>query len=183
MSSLTDTTYEAYVTTISKKVCLIGDFAVGKTSLVRRMVYQRFDERYLSTIGTQVTRKVVALDSSNELVILLWDIAGSNGYETVHTSYLRGAAGAVLVADLTRPETIDHLVFYRDLLHSVAPLAQVVVAANKLDLVDADPGDLSRQTAQRAGIQAPIVLTSAKNGAEVERLFGLLAALLVDRCA
>ena len=93
---------------ISKKVCLLGDFAVGKTSLVRRFVLNIFEDRYLSTIGVKVSRKTVVTPGPGDLIeltLMLWDLAGSEEFDQVRASYLRGASGAVLVCDLTRPET------------------------------------------------------------------------------
>ena len=89
----------------SKKICLLGDFSVGKTSLVRRFVHNRFDDQYISTIGVKVSRKTVVLpvaDDLVELTLMVWDLAGSQGTTPIAASYLRGAVGAVLVCDLTR---------------------------------------------------------------------------------
>ena len=119
---------------ISKKVCLLGDFAVGKTSLVRRFVYDLFDDKYISTIGVKVSRKTVAVlraDDTVELTMMLWDLADCEEFGRVRTSYLRGAAAAVLVCDLTRPETLDSLRAHADDLLRVNPGAQFVLAANK----------------------------------------------------
>ena len=95
--------------TISKKICLLGDFAVGKTSLVQRFVYALFDDKYISTIGVKVSRKTVVLpreDEVVELTLMLWDLAGSEEFGRVRASYLRGAVGAVLVCDVTRPHDL-----------------------------------------------------------------------------
>src|SRR5262249_40683115 len=101
---------EQTVITYSKKICLLGEFAVGKTSLVRRFVYNLFDDRYISTIGVRVSRKTVAVPVETqvaELTMMVWDLAGSEEFNRVSMSYLRGAAGAVLVYDLTRAHTFD----------------------------------------------------------------------------
>ena len=95
--------------TLSAKVCLLGDYAVGKTSLVRRFVYNMFDDRYLSTIGVKVSRKVVALareDEVVELTLMLWDLAGSEEFDSVRASYLRGAVAGLIVCDLTQPTSL-----------------------------------------------------------------------------
>ncbi|RLC60203.1 MAG: GTP-binding protein, partial [Chloroflexota bacterium] len=94
---------------IAKKVCLLGDLAVGKTSLVSRFVYNLFDDKYVSTIGVKVSRKTVIIPRAGdivELTMMLWNLAGNEEFDRVRASYLRGAAGAVLVCDLTRPETL-----------------------------------------------------------------------------
>ena len=171
------------MTPLNKKVCLLGDVAVGKTSLVRRFVYNLFDDKYLSTIGVKVSRKTVAvphLDGVVDLTMMLWDLAGSEKFDQVRASYLRGTAGAVLVCDLTRPETLDSLRAYADDLRRVNPNAQaVVLGANKCDLVDQQALSLAQIERIAADLNAPYYLTSAKTGDEVDSLFRHLGHLLV----
>ena len=112
--------------TLSKKVCLLGDFAVGKTSLVRRFVYDLFDDKYVSTIGVKVSRKTVILTRDDDIVdltMMLWDLAGGEEFAHMRASYLRGAAGALMVYDVSRPETLSSLHHYlRDLRNINEPL-------------------------------------------------------------
>ena len=168
---------------ISKKVCLIGDFAVGKTSLVRRFVYNLFDDKYLSTIGVKVSRKRLSLrreeGESVELTMMLWDLAGSEEFTQVRASYLRGAAGALLVCDLTRSETLDSLRTYAEDLWSVSPAAHLVLAANKQDLVTEREIEPDRLQAVAAELGASVYLTSAKTGHGVEAAFHHLGGLLI----
>jgi len=89
-------------TLIQKKVCLLGDFSVGKTSLSERFVYDRFSGRYLSTIGVKISRKPINISKDIMLNMLIWDLAGSEEFSGVQSSYLQGAQGAILVCDLTR---------------------------------------------------------------------------------
>ena len=123
--------------TLSKKVCLLGDFAVGKTSLVRRFVYDLFDEKYISTIGVKVSRKTVAVPTEDgavvELTMMLWDLAGSEDFSRIRSSYMRGASGAILVCDLTRPDTLLSLDGYLADLRLVSPDAMIILVANKGD--------------------------------------------------
>jgi len=170
------------VTAIARKVCLLGDFAVGKTSLVRRFVYNRFDDRYISTIGVKVSRKVIALPRENgavELALMLWDLAGNEEFDRVRISYLRGAAGAVLVCDLTRADTLDSLERYVRDLHSVSPAARVVLAANKNDLIDQRQVPYERVAELAVSFGAPYYLTSARTGDEVEIMFRDLGQMLL----
>ena len=167
--------------TISKKVCLLGDFAVGKTSLVRRFVYDLFDDSYISTIGVKVSRKSVLVPRAGdivELVMMLWDLSGNNGFHEVRTSYLRGSAGAVLVCDLTRPETLDSLSAYVSDLFEVSPGAQLIIAANKCDLTDQRQLTAAQLEGAAARFNAAVYLTSAKTGDDVEAFFQHLARLL-----
>jgi len=171
---------------ISKKVCLVGDFAVGKTSLIRRFVYDLFDDKYLSTIGVKVSRKRIMLPSAEgadapltELTMMLWDLAGSEEFTQVRASYLRGTAGALLVCDLTRAETLESLRSYADDLWSVSPSARVVLAANKQDLVEERQLTVEQIEAAAADLGAPFYLTSAKTGQGVEAAFYHLGRLLL----
>lgn len=178
-------TTEEYVsvTSLSKKVCLLGDYAVGKTSLVRRFVYNLFDDKYISTIGVRVSRKtvVVPLDQRVvELKVMLWDLAGSEEFDRVRASYLRGTAGAVLVCDLTRLETVDSLGSYVEALHSISPLAALAIAANKCDLVDAEVNPPAQIKALARELEAPVFYTSAKTGSEVDQVFRRLGARMVS---
>lgn len=169
---------------LSKKVCLIGDFAVGKTSLVRRFVHDLFDDRYLSTIGVKVSRKTVVVDHSQdviEITMMLWDLAASEELTTMRASYLRGAAGVLLVADLTRPATWEHLPTYKADIDAISPGAPCVLAANKVDLLpgnDAGCATLAAVQAVADALAAPLCLTSALTGDQVEDAFRHLAHMM-----
>ncbi|MCP5099231.1 MAG: GTP-binding protein, partial [Chloroflexi bacterium] len=96
---------------VQKKICLLGDFAVGKTSLIRQYVEGKFDDRYLSTIGVKISRKTLKRDAMT-LNLLIWDLAGGDNQNQIQATYLRGAVGALMVCDLTRTETIDAIFDY-----------------------------------------------------------------------
>jgi small GTP-binding protein len=170
------------VISLSKKVCLLGDFAVGKTSLVRRFVYDLFDDKYLSTIGVKVSRKVIVLprkDDIVELTLMLWDLTSTAEFDSVRISYLRGASGAILVCDLTRPATLDVLPGHLAELRQLNPAATFVLAANKADLIERH--ELTEaQVAQRAAdLGIPYFITSAKTGANVEAAFRRLGKSII----
>lgn len=168
---------------VSKKVCLLGDFAVGKTSLVRRFVYDLFDEKYISTIGVKVSRKTVAVPTVDgavvELTMMLWDLAGSEDFSQMRGSYMRGAAGAILVCDLTRPESLANLDGYLADLRQVSPQAMVIVVANKSDSPDQHLL-LSQVEAGAARLGAKCFVTSARTGENVEDVFRDLGRKLVE---
>lgn len=161
---------------IQKKVCLLGEFAVGKTSLIRRFVEGKFEQKYLSTIGVAVSRKSVQLD---EVVVklLVWDLAGGDDY--THSSYLLGAAGGLIACDLTRANTINALTTYHKQLRLANPEAAVLLIANKVDLEAerAISDDELKAVAQTLNCQ--LLCTSAKTGENVEEAFTQLAQLLV----
>ncbi len=171
------------VVTMSSKVCLLGDFAVGKTSLVRRFVYDLFDDKYISTIGVKVSRKTVAVPQADQVVelsLILWDLAGGEKFDPIQATYMRGAAGAVLVCDVTRAETLDRLNSYVSDLQQVSPAAVFVLAANKSDL---EPWEVSKEQVEAfaASIGATCFFTSAKTGDQVEALFRELGRQLVEK--
>lgn len=165
----------------SRKICLLGDLGVGKTSLIRRFVEQRFDERYLSTIGVVVNRKVIVLAHPVQatLTMLIWDTAGSEPFSRVVRTYYRGAAGAMLICDLTRPDTLASLAQYAHEMRAINPNTPFVLVGNKLDL-SGQREILDEQLQAAAGqYQAPWHLSSARTGAGVEPAFEALAAAIV----
>lgn len=167
----------------SKKVCLLGDFAVGKTSLVRRYVEGVFEDKYLSTIGVKIDRKTMALPEHEQrlqLTLILWDLAGSEKFSQARANYLRGSAGAILVCDFTRPATLANLHRYAADLHQLSPEAKLVMVANKYDLINEQRLTLPQLEATALSLGAPLYLTSAKTGDTVEAAFRSLAWLLIN---
>lgn len=169
------------MTVIKQKICLLGSFGVGKTSLMERYVNDRFDEKYLSTVGVSVSQKLMPPvpdgkgNGSIQFLFLIWDIAGLEKFDPMVMNYFRGASGALAVADLTRTETIDNLGPIVEKFVSVNPQAGLVAVGNKLDLVEETataPAELERLAARYA---SDTVLTSAKTGAGVETAFVTLA--------
>lgn len=167
--------------TISKKLCMVGDFGVGKTSLIRRFVERQFSDQYLSTVGVKISRKTVEIPKANSLEkqplqLLIWDIEGQTKFKAIAPSYLQGASGALIVADLTRPETVEHLTEHIQLFTSINPEAVVAVALNKADLVDEDK--LASLTKEVQTAEKPVIAvyqTSAKTGDNVDEIFEKLS--------
>ncbi len=160
---------------IQKKVCMVGVFGTGKTSLVQQFVHTKFSDKYHSTVGVKIDRKVVSLDGS-ELTIVLWDLAGRDGSEDVGASYLRGAHGVIYVCDGTRKETCDQVADLQRVATDAAGAVPSVIALNKADLADQwtiSSGD----EAALASIGA-LFRTSAKLGTGVEEMFLSLARSL-----
>lgn len=153
---------------IQKKVCMVGVYGTGKTSLVQRYVHSMFSERYLSTVGVKIDRKPLELDGA-ALTLVLWDLAGRDGHEDITTSYLRGAHAILYVADGTRKETCDQLPELRALAREAAGDVPELLALNKTDLTDR--WALSRQDEQSLAGAWELVRTSAKTGAGVEEAF------------
>jgi small GTP-binding protein len=166
---------------IQRKVCLIGDFAVGKTSLFQRFVYNRFSESYLTTVGVLVQRKALQV-RGQDVNLILWDTEGGKDSDTVKESYVAGAAGAVIVCDLTRVGSILHCQGYAEVLRRINPNMQLMLAGNKRDLIETDSHahlSVVRQVARKEKL--PMTLTSALSGAGIEAMFMALATALLPK--
>lgn len=154
---------------LARKVCMLGDFGVGKTSLVARFVRQTFSENYLTTVGVKVDSKEVDYGAGSPLKLVVWDIAGKSGLDALNRSYLLGASGLLLVADGTRESTlrvaIDLLMQSRSLL----PDAQAILMVNKLDLVER--WEVAPATLAELRQTLPVLETSALSGDGVEQAF------------
>jgi hypothetical protein len=158
---------------ISKKVCMLGGYAVGKTSLVKRFVHGVFSEKYLTTIGVKIDKKEVQVGDV-DVSLVLWDLAGENGFEKVRLSYLRGASGYLLVVDGTRRASLDVALEVQRKAQATLGDVPFLVLLNKGDLRD-------QWTVLATDIQAleargwRVLITSAKEGLAVEEAFLLLS--------
>lgn len=123
------------MTFVTSKVCVVGDFAVGKTSVVERFVRNQFSEKYLTTVGVKVDTKQIELpdlDVSHKLV--LWDVAGADRFGATEFAYLRGASGHIFVADGTRPTTLRAVRELREQIAMQFGSLPCVLLVNKNDL-------------------------------------------------
>jgi small GTP-binding protein len=162
---------------IKCKVCLMGAFAVGKTSLVRRFVSSIFSDSYHTTVGVKVDRKTVVV-SGREATLLIWDIQGEDEVTTAPMEYVRGAAGFILVADGTRPATLDTAFAIRGRIQSGDPVPCVLLL-NKSDLVG-DWKITEQDISKMADAGCRVFRTSARTGAGVEEAFAHLAGRMLD---
>jgi small GTP-binding protein len=158
---------------IQKKICMVGMYATGKTSLVQRYVHSIFSAKYHSTVGVKIDRKEVNL-AATVVSLLLWDIEGQTDEQEIPASYLRGAHGMFFVADGTRRETVDALFDLRELARSAAGDVPSIVALNKTDLQDQWTVAAS-DTSKLIGAGFHVLRTSAKSGDGVEDSFRWLA--------
>jgi hypothetical protein len=162
---------------LQKKVCMLGSFSVGKTSLVRRFVESIFDETYHTTIGVKVDKKIVDVNGE-DVTLMLWDIYGEDAYQKTRMSYLRGMSGYLLVADGTRRQTLmDALALHERIVQEIGKLP-VVLALNKDDLTDQWEID-SAQEAKLAEEGWTVQHTSAKTGDAVKKVFVNLAQAML----
>ncbi|MDJ0534093.1 MAG: Rab family GTPase [Xenococcaceae cyanobacterium MO_207.B15] len=167
---------------ISKKICLLGDFGVGKTSLIKRFIEVVFSEKYLVTIGIQISRKLICPEfSSQKLDLIIWDIEGHTKFKSIAPNYLKGATGAIIVGDLSRPETLDNLSAHINLFIKFNPKAVVIVALNKSDLVKEEKIVKLRELNNFQDNYQVIktIITSAKEKTNVAQVFHVLAQSMI----
>ncbi len=158
---------------------MLGAFAVGKTSLVARFVKSIFSEKYLTTVGVKIDKKEIVFDSQ-EVNLILWDLAGEDEFVQLQTSYLKGSAGYILVADGTRNDTLlKSFTLQRKAEEAIGkvPFALVI---NKVDLQSHWEID---ETALRGPREQgwPIQYASAKTGEGVEELFKLITGRVMEK--
>lgn len=162
---------------IQKKICMLGAFAVGKTSLVSRFVRSVFSDKYHSTVGVKVDKKGVAV-GEEQVDLLLWDLYGEDEFQKLRTSYLRGSSGYLLVVDGTRRETLEKAVVLQNRTREAVGPVPFVLVLNKADLVD--KWELEDSAVDALVQQGwPTVRTSAKTGEGVEQTFLTLARRIV----
>jgi small GTP-binding protein len=128
---------------VEKKVCLLGDWGVGKTSLIRRFVFNAFDDRYLSTLGVKVSKKGFVIKDFKKkpflkvnLTLLIWDLVGQKGFQYLQATAFKGTNGALIVCDVTRPETIEAMERWISSLYAETKPMPLIFLANKVDLTE-----------------------------------------------
>nr|WP_294509447.1 Rab family GTPase [uncultured Rhodopila sp.] len=158
---------------LQKKICMLGAFSVGKTSLIRRYVSSVFSDTYLTTVGVKIDKKTVDLDGRT-MNLILWDLAGEDDVNALRLSYLRGAAAYVLVADGTRPATLDVALSLRGRVEADYGPLPFVLLLNKNDLPEQwtiTEGDMDGLRAAGWWVRS----SSARSGEGVEDAFMDLA--------
>jgi len=163
---------------IRKKICMIGSFSVGKTSLVSRFVHNLFSDRYQTTIGVRVDKKIVSLDGE-ECTLVLWDVHGEDEFQRIRDSYLRGASGYLLVADGTRPSTLSTAATLDERVRGACGPVPSSLLVNKLDLVESweESPEAVREKLEGAW---DLRFTSAKTGEGAEEAFVELTRRMLD---
>jgi len=154
---------------IRKKILLLGDFAVGKTSLIQRYVDKSFSDTYLTTIGVKISKKLLCIENI-ECELLIWDIEGATPAKHIPHSYYKGASGAIFVCDANRTETIKGLDEHIKTFMMLNQGSKYVIAYNKIDLLSVAQKESLSHT-----VSGDVFLTSAKDDYNVDVLFSTLA--------
>ncbi len=167
---------------IKMKICLVGSGAVGKTSLIRKFVFDEFTDAYITTIGTKITKKDFTIkhpsrDEEIDVTMMIWDIMGQKGFrQLLQEAYFFGVHGVIAVCDITDRDTLKELDGWVDSAFGVAGNVPVVFLANKIDLKDKAAFDFDELKANASKYEKSIVFpSSAKTGENVEEIFQKLS--------
>lgn len=171
----------AKIKELKMKMCLLGEPAVGKTSLVRKFVIDKFDDKYITTIGTKTTKKSLIVrnnDININLTMIIWDVLGQKHFRKVKEVAYEGANGAFIVMDLTRKDTLYSFDNWLFSLYKVAGEIPVIVLANKNDLTHEFGADEIKELVSDYGF--PFYLTSARTGENVNHAFHRIGKTMVN---
>lgn len=164
---------------MKKKVCMLGAFAVGKTSLVQQYVHSIFSEKYHTTVGVKIEKTTVILDGQR-VDLIIWDLHGEDEFQHVRLSYLNGSSGCIYVADGTRAKTLATAMNLEQIARNTIGNVPFIIVINKYDLTDLWEIDLSTVEELKAkGIE--VIISSAKTGDGVEKAFKILTQRMMGK--
>lgn len=154
----------------------MGSFSVGKTSLIKQFVNSLFDDKYHTTVGVKIDKKVIRINET-DITFVIWDIAGEDDFSCFRPAYLRGMSAYIIVVDGTREKSLDIALKLHEKSHIITGGVPVVFALNKCDLED-EWIITEKQIDQLKVFNYPVVKTSAKTGLSVDNIFNLLGSQL-----
>ena len=163
------------------KICLLGEAAVGKTSLVYRFIEKKFRENYKSTLGVNLLKHDTMVEGHGSVSAQIWDLGGQESFKSLRKLYLEGANGALVIFDVTKRETFDKLIEWIDSFKSARGEQPLFLIGNKIDLTDnlkvkeKEAEDFAKK------YNMELILTSAKTGDNVEKAFYDLMNVIVNR--
>jgi small GTP-binding protein len=171
---------------ISKKIVLLGDPSVGKTSVARKFVYDIFDDIYISTLGTKVTKKQIVYDdlfknTRVELTMLVWDVMGQHDFSKYHQVAYTGCMGGIIVCDISRKETIKNWEYWRKSLFDSEGQIPLILIGNKYDLANNHKPEIELFQTLTKESNYPTFFTSAKTGENIETAFYLMGKSLLKK--
>ncbi len=164
---------------IQKKICMVGAFATGKTSLVARFVKSIYSDIYHSTVGVKIDKKLIKF-AEQEVNLILWDIHGEDEFQKVQMSYLRGASGYFLVVDGTRKHTLERAICLQKKVEAAIGKVPFILVLNKSDLTE----DWEIEETMLDELKAQdwrIIKSSAKTGLGVEQAFLNLTEKMLEK--
>lgn len=162
---------------LKKKICLLGSYGVGKTSLVARFVHSMFSDKYHTTVGVKIDKKIVEVEGE-EVTLMLWDMAGEEDGAPVKLNQVRDAAGYLLVMDGTRSKTLEVARSIQERVENEIGKQPFLMLVNKVDLrAEWEIPDSTWEEMRANGWT--VLETSAKNGDHVEEAFLTLTARIL----
>jgi small GTP-binding protein len=165
---------------VKKKICLLGDSAVGKTSLIRKFVVGKYDDKYLSTLGTKVSKKTITFEANKiKLTMMIWDLTGQTEFHHIHASAFKNAEGALVVGDITRRETIENLENWISALYNTNGEVPILILGNKFDLLGVAEINEEQLKSRASKLGFRCMLTSAKTGENVESAFETIGMMIM----
>jgi small GTP-binding protein len=161
------------------KVIVIGDPAVGKTSLLTKFAKNQFEERYLPTVGVNILKEPINLDESTIVNLMFWDVAGQPQFYMLHRPYFNGADGVILVFDVTRSSTFSNVNNWWNsaVKYGLSGVPRILIG-NKIDLKDERKIILPMAEHLSEKLNAPYFETSALTGENVKMVFDKIAELV-----
>jgi small GTP-binding protein len=175
---------------VKLKITLVGEGGIGKTSLIKRYVFDQFSDGYITTIGTKVTKKELNLkhpvtSEDYKVTMMIWDIMGQRGFrEILKEAYFYGTQGAIAVCDVTREDTLKRLDEWIETLYQITKAVPIVFMGNKCDLVDDAQltyNDIKNFSGKYS--DSTVFLSSAKTGINVNLAFKTLAETILKKVA
>jgi small GTP-binding protein len=171
---------------LSKKIVLLGDPSVGKTSVARKFVFDMFDDKYISTLGTKISKKQILFENVTKntnvkLTMLVWDVMGQRDYSQFHQVAFTGCTGGLLVSDITRHYPIANWSYWQNSLFESVGEVPIILLGNKFDLAfQYQSGvEIFENAVNDAKIHS--FFTSAKTGENVEKAFYLLGEQILKK--
>ena len=161
------------------KVILMGDYAVGKTCIIRRYVSNTFIEDYKASIGVDITSQELAFEEG-EVQLQIWDMSGQTDFKLVRSQFMSGTDMGIIVYDLTRPSSLENVPRWINEIHAMVPKLPLVLVGNKSDLIN--ERQISKEAAEKTAKEHGMIKyieTSAKSGDNIIELFKDIAQKLL----
>ena len=161
------------------KLLLLGDSSVGKTSILLKYISNKFDESSISTVGVDYMDKIIDYNKF-KIKLQIWDTSGEEKFRTITKNFYRNADGLLVVFDLTKKESYDHIKSWINEAKENNDKLKTILIGNKLDLKDERivTIDVAKQFAEKNNLK--YIETSAKDGTNINESFQAIIDLLFD---